>query len=136
MGESRTHIKLVEELRNYVANTYFMGERGAVLCDLPESILGEKPPLIGNFRPDVYATDSMTERIIIGEAKTEFDLERDHSKKQLAAFIKECSTYRKGILVVAVPWDLVVTARQLLKRLEQGGRCNSTTTVVLERLFV
>lgn len=87
-----------------------------VRADLPEF---EKPSLAyDSYIPDV--TFSYKGQLIIGEAKTFEDFNRDHSRNQYEAYIRECMKHPgESTIVIAIPWQLFITAKNhfvLLKR--------------------
>ena len=105
----------------------------ATLHDLPNFIGCDKPPKIGVFRPDVYAIDAPLTRTIVGEAKTQADLETDHTKAQFVSFIRFLRLQQNAVLVVAVPWQAKATARSLLDALLGSDR-ESIRVVVIDDL--
>lgn len=49
----------------------------------------------------------------IGEAKTAGDLENDHTRAQLRAYLRHLRL-RGGVLVMTVPWTVDATARGMI----------------------
>jgi len=133
MAESVNHLRLVEHLVAHITATY---EGLVVFHDLPAALGAEKPPRIGGYVPDVFATDAPTTITIVGEAKTESDLETDHSREQLVAFLQYLGARQRGVLVLAVPWQVRATAKNLLASLQRQHRCNHVATIVIERVEV
>ncbi|HQO09071.1 MAG TPA: hypothetical protein PLK90_02920 [Clostridiales bacterium] len=90
MAESIEHINYVRQIANYVFLLLPFDARALVLVDLPDS--NRRPErTIGNFIPDLYYKD--TRRLIIGEAKTENDIDRKHSIEQYRSYIREASLF-------------------------------------------
>ena len=58
----------------------------AVREDAVCPVRGERPPRIEGYVPDVFVTDVPTTTTLIGEAKTQQDIETDHSRRQIFAF--------------------------------------------------
>lgn len=130
MAESNTHIRLVERLVSHIANAH---AEVAIFHDLPSCVGAEKPPRIGGYVPDVYATDAPTTVVVIGEAKTEGDLVTDHSRRQLVAFLLHLQAHpHRGVLIVAVPWSARATAHNLLVSLRAENACGRVTVEVLD----
>lgn len=115
MPESSQHLDLVQRIVDYVRIRFAGSKHLVTMHDLPGPIACDKPPVIGTFRPDVYAIDAPLTRTIIGEAKTTLDLERDHSIEQLSAFFAYLLTQPSPTMIVAVPWQAKATARSLLQ---------------------
>lgn len=126
------HLRLVENILSYVERTYRHSYHLVVFHDLPALIRAEKPPRIGGFVPDVYAVDAPPSILIIGEAKTQCDLDTDHSQRQLIAFLKHLALQPNGQLVLAVPWTASATARNLLRRLKLESSCETVHSVVID----
>ncbi len=81
-----------------------------VYLDLQDCISGELPPPIGATRPDAFAKDISTGRIIIGEAKTTNDIDNQHTHSQLASYFEYLRMQPEGELWMAVPWMSAGTA--------------------------
>lgn len=114
MGESQAHLELVQRLVEFAAWRLSSYRAVAVFSDLPPTPRRDKPPRIGGFRPDVFATDVPTTIQLVGEAKTPADLEQQHTLLQLAAFLSHLRI-RGGILVIAVPWAMRTVAQRLVQ---------------------
>ena len=82
--------------------------------------------------PDVYATDVPTTRTLIGEAKTRRDLETDHSRQQIEAFLGHLAHTPNGIFVLSVPLAATATARRQVAELMQRVPPSETRTVILD----
>lgn len=71
------------------------------------------------YVPDVYY--NYKNIIIIGEAKSEKDLETSHSIEQYKSYIKylnlHASNGKKCILIIATPWQASISAYKILKTL-------------------
>lgn len=117
MPESETHAKLVQAIVSYAQQELGALADIAVREDAVRPVRGERPPRVEGFTPDVHATTIPTTRTLIGEAKTRVDLERDHSRMQISAFLRHLSHTSGGIFVLAVPLVAGSTARRLLAEL-------------------
>jgi hypothetical protein len=136
MAESAKHLELIKRIVDYIGNTYFGLDYVATLHDLPGHIGCEKPPKIGSYRPDVYAVDAPLTKIIIGEAKTEQDLETCHSRDQLRAFINHLKHERNGILILAVPWPALALGRSIVKKLAHDSSANDVRQIVISEVGI
>lgn len=116
MSESIEHQNFVKRIIEYVRRIVPSETYDKIYADLPEYT---KPSLAyDSYIPDVlYSYQGM---LVVGEAKTFDDYNREHSRKQYEAYIKECKKYPgEAVVVVAVPWQLFITAKNhfvLLKR--------------------
>lgn len=102
------------------------------LHDLPGYVGCDKPPKIGPYRPDVYAIDAPLTRTVVGEAKTQFDLETDHSTGQFTAFLSYLRHQPNPTLIVAVPWQAKATARTRLQSLSSRTHTQVVEIVVID----
>ena len=115
MSESRSHINLVQVAYEYIKN--IVPEDKKVLIEIDSADSNKPREVDGRFIPDVQFWDDSL--YIIGEAKTINDFEREHSREQYVAYIKECGNFNgKSMLVVAVPWQLVITAKNYFRRIK------------------
>ena len=132
MGESATHIGLLMKLVEYVRTSAEDVQQLALLHDLPGIIGCDKPPKLGSYRPDLYATDAPTTMVIVGEAKTSRDLETTHSKEQIRSFLRHLAMYPGSQLILAVPWSSRARAQHLLAVLSKESGLNNVKMVVID----
>ncbi len=135
MGESESHTKLVKEIVTWICSNHLHGDPGFIFADLPDNPPSKKPPVINNFIPDVFVPESSGVALIIGEAKTARDLENRHTRSQIETFLRRCALTNNAILIMAVPWDLVRSARLLLRKLKIETGAHDVNIIVLERLY-
>lgn len=131
MGVSDTHINLVKAMSDWVKQNCHPNEHALMLLDLPETLTRNHPPLIGDFRPDLYIK---TERMIIGEAKTSRDIETKHSREQYSQYLKHLNQYRGSLFIMAVPWDCVPLTKSLIRRVQKDFNTINVEIVILEKL--
>jgi hypothetical protein len=105
VAESIKHIELVACIVRYVRAHYKGIQSVAIRHDMPGYIGCDKPPLIGDYRPDLFAIDAPLTTTIIGEAKTAGDLETNHTHMQLAHFIRFLCLQTNPVLILGVPWQ-------------------------------
>lgn len=90
MPESQYHINYVKKIVSYVESTFSADEVAFLLSDstdCPERC----PKVIGGFVPDVYVKTARC--AIIGEAKTDNDIENDHTAAQINSYIEELRSH-------------------------------------------
>lgn len=131
MGETEEHLELVRRTVEYIQWRLQGYAAVAVFADLPTTPRDEKPPRVGGYVPDVFATDVPTTINVIGEAKTERDLGKPHTTIQLTAFLNHLRLFG-GVLVLAVPWQARGTARRLLQDLVRTASAERVDTVVID----
>jgi len=132
LGESAKHLELVSRILSHIEKTYVGMDAVATIHDLPGTIGCEKPPKIGQFKPDVYAIDAPLTRTIIGEAKTQSDLETNRTAAQFNAFMNFLRLQPNPVFILAVPWQARVLARTLLLALQRELQASSVQLVVLD----
>ena len=132
MSESAAHADLVRAVIRY-AEHEFGGLAGiAVREDAVNPVRGEKPPRIEGYVPDVFVTDVPTTVTLIGEAKTQHDIETNHSHRQISAFLSYLSKTPGGIFVLSVPLVAGATAQRFLSEVNQPFSAAATRIVLLD----
>ena len=135
MAESRIHHDLVTELRHWIAKGMLGSDLSAILVDDGDHRTGPPPPRINGHRPDVYAQATNPDLVVVGEAKTEADLESERSRKQLLSFLRFCQLHSNSCLVVAVPWYAERTAMNMLGNLKSRYSMDDARAVVMPQLL-
>lgn len=116
--ESQEHIELVKIAYQYISEK--IEEENRPLIELDSSGCNSSFRVQGNFIPDVYY--SLDGRMFIGEAKTELDFDRKHSKEQYDSYIEELNNFDgEGWLIISVPWQIVPTAKNYFRRKKFKG---------------
>lgn len=131
MPESSQHLHLVEALVSYIEVKYKPLKSMIILYDLPSTVGGDRPPRIGGYAPDVYATDAPTTVTVIGEAKTAEDLVTPHSRQQIQAFLDYLRYQKSGVLVLAVPLFSSATARIVVESAKRAAQVNSNEIEII-----
>ena len=138
MSESRKHHDGVEALRRIITARY-AGRRDMVLSiDTPDTDRHSKPPLVGGFRPDIYAKTWLDGEYVIGEAKTARDLRSERSSRQIGAFLKDIRESVRGYFMLAVPFAVESEGVALLQHLSAGNeflRCRIGCVAIEEHLI-
>jgi hypothetical protein len=119
-GESAQHIRLVERLVATVDARHRTG-RGIMVFADHRSFGVNQPPMIGGYKPDVFAQDVPETFRVIGEAKTPNDFKDDRSMRQISAFLDHLALYPNTSFYLAVPWFLKETASNVVRGLKNGS---------------
>lgn len=121
MSDSILHYRLVERLILWASVNYpdWKGNPVITSADHVQTHEGRRPPKIGDAIPDLYITSVPIQFCLIGEAKTTYDLETVHSQNQLSQFLRYLRHQDDPWLVLATPWNLINTARNLMRVLAQ-----------------
>ena len=127
--ESKAHIELVNSAMAYIKR--IIPEPNHIMIQSDSSGNQSEVRVLGNYIPDIYYCGN--DFVIIGEAKTLDDFERKHSKDQFNAYIEECQVFSgKSYLVIAVPWQLMFTAKNYFKREKQRKKLNFQIVIINE----
>lgn len=92
----------------------------------------EVPPVIGAFRPDLYAEITPDNPVVIGEAKTETDLRNKHTYNQLSTFVTYLESRENGLFVLAVSGYVADQAKTYLRFICQAWNIKSTIMVIFD----
>ena len=88
--ESITHMTFVKKIADYVSTIPEDFTRNLLCVELPGEY-NRCPQIIGGSIPDVFYNDS--NYIILGAAKTDNDIDQEHTQRQLNDYINEARTY-------------------------------------------
>ena len=129
MAESSTHMQYVSILFEFVKHIVPQNNSSLILIDTPNSL--EVPnSVIDGFRPDL--SYKMGHFLIIGEAKTDDDVERRHSLNQYYSYLKEAEEFDgDSIVVFCVSWKMFSTLKNHLRALKKMHSFNRTKVIVL-----
>lgn len=94
--ESQAHKEYVQNAIDYIFR-HFGVDNSQIAADLGDaSVL---PPIsVDGFRADIYVNTA--DLIIIGEAKTDKDIDNNHTLAQFASYVKEVKSFNKGRHIV------------------------------------
>lgn len=134
LAESSEHSALVQIIIKYIGREHSQIAALGIVNDLSSPLYAEKPSRIGGFVPDVYAFDAPLTTIIIGEAKTQADLETEHSKRQITEFLSFLGHQKTGIFILAVPWQVKRRAHAIVSTIIEAVGAASVKTVTLDDL--
>jgi hypothetical protein len=134
LAESSKHSALVQAIISYIGREHAHVEGLGIVNDLSGPLHAEKPNRIEGFVPDVYAFDAPLTTVIIGEAKTSDDLETEHSKRQMTAFLTFLGRQESGIFILAVPWQLKRRADTVVSAIRAASDAARVTTITLDDL--
>lgn len=113
MAESIDHFRLVERICEFTKQIIPRGNSVLMFSDSPDS--KNKPPkVINGYIPDVYYNfDGL---MVIGEAKTDNDIEREHSLSQYKSYLKEASLFsKKSLIIIGVSWKSFSTIKNIFR---------------------
>ena len=129
MAESKAHMDYVGLVEQYVLKKISYEQRGFVFVDTPSSAY--KPPMIGNYRPDLYFRHNNT--LIIGEAKTIKDYETKHSKDQYITYLQECQKFTgEALLVLCSSWTISLSYKTLIRFIKRQNGFDTKVVIISE----
>lgn len=129
MSETAQHLKLTRAIIDFI-QARFPLDSFSLFNDLPGS--SNKPPRIYGFVPDVFAENVPRTIVIIGEAKTTQDLTTEHSKAQIAEFVRYLAAQTNALFVLAVPWPVAVLARHMVEEYLHRFDARNVEAVILD----
>ena len=120
------YVNLAEQ---YVLRTIPSEQGCFIYVDKPESIY--KPPLMGNYRPDLYFCHD--NKLIIGEAKTIKDYDTSHSKDQYITYLRECQSFKgEALLVLCSSWTISLSYKTLIKFIKRQNGFDTRVIIISE----
>ena len=131
MPESATHLGLVQHLVLWVQEHRSNEQDSILFVDDPSRAAGAKPPSIFGYLPDLYWKTRRGHSVLIGEAKSAYDVESRHSRKQFASFLIHLRTFDEGTLLIAVPWHVVPQAKSLIRGIQRD-----TSSIMVRAIFL
>lgn len=134
MPESTTHLGLVRHLAIWVERNPIDSGNVVVYIDEPSRDAANKPPRLLGYTPDLYCKNLEATRILVGEAKSAYEVESRHSRKQFAAFLTHLQLVDHGIFLLAVPWHVVPQAKSLIRAIQRETLTTHVRTVFLDYL--
>ncbi len=124
MAESRLHKQLVRSIVSYI-ETIPNCCADFIEADL-DNYNTRTTRVVGGYYPDVFYKD--TNKIIIGEAKTENDLINPHTLNQLLSYIEEVSLFDgERHIVLCVPFIAYFSLFNYVNRLVEKENVKNVT---------
>lgn len=113
MAEGDLHRQLVDHLYAYMNR--MSTSKLSCFVDSSAHWPAETPPLLDGYRPDVYAVEHDTRRILLGEAKTPGDIDNQHTRSQLTVYFSHVLQEPCGEVWIAVPLTSAGTALRVCR---------------------
>ncbi len=118
--ESIKHHSLAEKIYEYVSSLDYI-ESKLIQLDIPE-VSGNVTRMPVGYIPDLFYEHNNT--LVIGEAKTDDDFEREHSFLQYKSYFdfinKKSKMGYKCIFVMGVPWETTRAAIRVCNRFSEN----------------
>lgn len=115
MAESLAHMTYVRKIVSYVESNFAFCQDNVIQADLAE--YGRTPQVVGGYYPDVYVRTPNI--MIIGEAKTDKDIENPHTEAQLNCYIDEVRTalfQEKHIILASSLYSFIMLKNLIARR--------------------
>lgn len=110
MSESEEHRALVRAAEEMLGAVY---PSASIVVDIQSAPGAHLPPTIAGFRPDLLVRGEVPKAI--AEAKTDGDLDRDHTYQQLTSFVTYLEGLAGGLLVLSVAGRCADRAKTVLR---------------------
>lgn len=128
MSESRSHIELVQVAKNYIIDS--IPEEYSIFVQM-HSADTQRPQVLESFIPDVFV--EIPDLLMIGEAKTINDFDREHSKAQFDVYLNKCDSFHgESCLVISVPWQIVPSAKNYFRRIKKRREYTMDIAIINE----
>ena len=129
MSQSDVHRELVIQVSQALKSRY---PQISVTTDVQQIPGDEVPPMIGRHRPDIYAKEKSSYSLVIGEAKTDGDLNNEHTYNQIMSFINYLEQKKCGSFVLAVTGYRANRAKVLLGFICRQVHAENTDILVFD----
>ncbi len=129
MSESNEHRFLIKAMMTFVRRKY---KDYYLILDIQDHPGSGCPPLIGQFRPDIFAEDIEKKHNIICEAKTSMDLETHHSLSQIKAFLMYLELKGGGVFILGIFGQKADRAKTILRFMVGDGLVRNTLLMVYD----
>ncbi len=114
MAEGTEHKAYVINLYNFIANLVPSDCKKLIVVD--NESYSSPAPIYNGVVPDVSYHNKKT--MILGEAKSLKDFEKQHSIHQYKSYIDTCENFDgEAVFVLYVHWDAFLSAQTIIKRL-------------------
>lgn len=131
MSQSDAHREMVLATAHAIRQRH---PNALIQTDLQESPGDPVPPIIGGYRPDIVGRWAPAyPDFFIGEAKTDSDMDSQHTLDQIAAFVGHLRTLRRGVgtFILTVDGCIADRARTVL----QFACCQHVSSRLSVQLF-
>ena len=115
MSQSRDHRRLVVAAAQAIEQRH---PTMRVITDLLDAPGDRVPPCIGGHRPDIIARcTAASPQFVIAEAKTDGDIDNQHTQSQIGAFVDYLDAMKigNGTFILAVNGQVADSARTVLR---------------------
>lgn len=132
MAESSVHISYVVKIYEQAKNLIPIGSHILIDVDHPNSS-SSTPKVLNGYKPDLYYC--YNELLVIGEAKTDFDVERPHSMNQYKSYYEEAYNFNgNSVLFFCVSWKMFATMKNIMRRIRKNKSSSKIRIIVLNEL--
>ncbi len=129
MAESLLHMDLVRIIASYIKRITPNFSASLLDAELPE--YGRTSQCLYGYYPDIRYRDN--NKIIIGEAKTQYDIDNSHTVAQLNAYIDELLTYNlQRHIIYCVPFVSYAQMKNYLRHVKEQRKLTNITFHVLD----
>lgn len=128
MSESEAHRALVRAVEEMLGAVY---PGASIVVDIQSEPGAHLPPTIDGFRPDVLVRGDVQKAI--AEAKTDGDIDREHTYEQLTSFITYLDDSAGGLFVLSVAGRRADRAKTVLRFIHLQIRPSRTRVAVYDQ---
>lgn len=125
--ESLNHKNLIHIMKNYIVKELDI-EVSFLQADIIEN-KNRPQHMTDGYIPDLYY--DYGNRLIVGEAKTSSDFDRQHSIEQYISYMKRCHFYKGySIFILIVPWTEFISAKKLIRKIKEENNYNCKCLII------
>jgi len=129
MSQSEEHRLLILSVSHALATRH---PEILIIADIQAVPGDEVPPLIGGFRPDIYAQFPNNGSIVIAEAKTRNDIFNNHTENQARTFLSYLNRKVDGRFILCASGRGADHAKTLMRFLVRKERPRSLRVQVFD----
>ena len=131
MSQSDKHRALVLETVRALENRY---PQVSFVSDLQKTPGDPVPPIVDGFRPDVYSHTLSGNLTVIAEAKTDGDLDNNHTDNQILSFVNHLERKGGGLFILSVTGLRADFAKTFMRFILLGTEVTNTQIMVFDTL--
>lgn len=132
MSESAKHMEYVRQALNYIHQLVPQSLYPYICTDLSDNLQLPPKMIVDGYRPDVYLWQN--EWHIIGEAKTDKDIDRDHSIRQYKSYLEELDIYgcKNSYLIISCSLSVSPSISNFLRNLKKQKQHKANIIILNE----
>ena len=133
MSQSELHNQLIRQVEIVLRERFHDVE---LITDIQQVPGDEIPPLIGQYRPDIYGCAKHGQLVFIAEAKTDGDINNQHTEKQIREFLRHMESAQRGFFVLSVSAHMSDIAKTFMRFLCMEVNTENIDVTIFDEFFL